>query len=627
MYGARLLEKVEADVAARDAEPESASAAERSAGNYPKGHAKVGGLDVSIENPAGSTRSGIGHDGKPWLIRMRDHYGYVKRTVGRDGEHVDCFVVPGTPEDWDGPVFVIDQKNVSTGGFDEHKVVLGAADLAEARKVYRRNYSGAAKNGISALHEITLDQFKEWLKDGDTTIPFTSHVPMGKLLLAAVQKSNPYHEPAGSPEGGQFASGAEPGGAVDPSAFHEGGVKGKIHEMLMSGQAYTIPEMMHATGAAEKRVKFLLSRLQNPKYVASTKNALTIVREGDKYKVVGTKPAMTTAEKAALKGVTKTVEAPIGSNAIGPHSFSGDENVRGQFVQNNRVLNDLIHPADGTDASSLKDTVVTKLSGVLKDNEAFMRVATAYAARGGTPKDMVSQVSPDKLSYGLVNQIIAGWAHTSGDNDARAKAMQLAARDEFGIKDATLGHLGIKSETDEEKNWSSAARMFGLSGGEKTTGPTGVDYNKPSAEQVDDFKAAMRAFTRAEYENTQAWFKEKGITEVSVFRGMKQSQVEPSYSTLHGQPLSSFSSSYGTARGFGSRVYMATFPVSHVVGSCRTGRGCLNESEVVVIGHPIKAIRFGRDLMGHYYDKNMGKLETIGKQAFEKKGFKGTSAT
>lgn len=51
--------------------------AEKEAGNYEKGHVIIQGLDISIENPKGSFRSGVDKDGKPWSVKMPSHYGYI----------------------------------------------------------------------------------------------------------------------------------------------------------------------------------------------------------------------------------------------------------------------------------------------------------------------------------------------------------------------------------------------------------------------------------------------------------------------------------------------------------------------------------------------------------------------
>ena len=134
---------------------------QRHAGNYKMGHLTVGGLDVTIENPAGSHR-------RPEWPALVGHYGYVKRTEGADGDHVDIFVKPGTLEDYAGPVFVIDQ--YVDGNFDEHKCMLGWKTEAEARTAYLTSYQPGWK-GLGALTRFTLQGFKQWLQDGDTKSP------------------------------------------------------------------------------------------------------------------------------------------------------------------------------------------------------------------------------------------------------------------------------------------------------------------------------------------------------------------------------------------------------------------------------------------------------------------------
>ena len=143
--------------------------AQKEAGNYAKGHIRVAGLDISVENPAGSTRSGVDADGKAWQNQLAHHYGYIRRTTGADGEHVDTFVKPGTPENYSGNVFIVDQIDPATGKFDEHKVVIGAADRADAEAIYRANYAADWK-GLKAIKGMTMPAFKKWLA-GDTTKP------------------------------------------------------------------------------------------------------------------------------------------------------------------------------------------------------------------------------------------------------------------------------------------------------------------------------------------------------------------------------------------------------------------------------------------------------------------------
>lgn len=142
------------------------------AGNYRKGHTRVGGLSIAIENPAGSRR-------RPAWPPMVAHYGYVKRTAGADGDAVDVFVQPATPNDWDGTVFVIDQTD-GEGGFDEHKCMLGYDDQASAMRAYAAHFPDGWE--IGPVTALSLAEFKAWLSDGGTTGPLAK---LAKVRLRA----------------------------------------------------------------------------------------------------------------------------------------------------------------------------------------------------------------------------------------------------------------------------------------------------------------------------------------------------------------------------------------------------------------------------------------------------------
>lgn len=146
------------------------SEAQKEAGNYRKGHIKVAGLDITVENPEGSERRGRSPDGQEWSNRMAGHYGYIRGTTGNDGDHVDAYVRPGTAPDYAGPVFVIDQVDPTSGAFDEHKVMMGYANEAAAREAYQSSYSTDWK-GLGAMTEMSMAQFKDWTKRGDFTAP------------------------------------------------------------------------------------------------------------------------------------------------------------------------------------------------------------------------------------------------------------------------------------------------------------------------------------------------------------------------------------------------------------------------------------------------------------------------
>lgn len=146
--------------------------AQKQAGNYAKGHVKVLGFDITVENPRGSMRRGIGANGEPWAVRMGAHYGYFKRTEGADGDHVDVYVGPHLKSP---KVFVVDQVDAENDDFDEHKVMLGFASYPQARNTYVRGFSdGKGEKRIGAMTEMTVDQFRRWLKDGNTAKAMTA---------------------------------------------------------------------------------------------------------------------------------------------------------------------------------------------------------------------------------------------------------------------------------------------------------------------------------------------------------------------------------------------------------------------------------------------------------------------
>lgn len=143
---------------------------QKKAGNYRKGHVSIQGMDISIENPAGSVRSGSDEDGKPWQNELKNHYGYIKGTVGRDKDHLDVFL--GTKAEEGETAYVVDQINPNTGKFDEHKIVIGASSEQEASDIYHDNYQPGWK-GFGAITAMPMSDFKAWIKDGDTKNPLS----------------------------------------------------------------------------------------------------------------------------------------------------------------------------------------------------------------------------------------------------------------------------------------------------------------------------------------------------------------------------------------------------------------------------------------------------------------------
>lgn len=140
------------------------SEAQKKAGNYAKGTVEWNGLMVALENPKGSVRrgkTGSGSNASEWSVQMQDHYGYVKRTEGADGDQVDVFMGPNPKSD---QVWVIDQQDFN-GKFDEHKVMLGYDSQAAAMEAYDRAFSdGRGFERVKDMQSMSVDEFKAWVK-------------------------------------------------------------------------------------------------------------------------------------------------------------------------------------------------------------------------------------------------------------------------------------------------------------------------------------------------------------------------------------------------------------------------------------------------------------------------------
>ena len=146
--------------------------AQKKAENYKQGHVTLWGLPITIENPKGSIRRGTDANGKQWEQEMHHTYGKIRRTEGVDGDHIDVFIGPNLTSD---KVFVVDQRNVDTGEFDEHKCMLGFDSLEDAQNGYLSNYEEGWQ-GMGTVTEVTMDEFKKWIDSSHRkTKPFAEY--------------------------------------------------------------------------------------------------------------------------------------------------------------------------------------------------------------------------------------------------------------------------------------------------------------------------------------------------------------------------------------------------------------------------------------------------------------------
>ena len=146
-----------------------------------QGTTEFQGLPISIENKKGSIRRWYDpHEKRNGVTPMHFDYGYIRRTEGMDGDHVDVYIGPH-PEST--IAFVVHQmKGPDFFEFDEDKVMLGFSSADEARLAYLKQYDKPGFfGGITA---IPMDQFKEKLaQTKDHPMMLKSFVWFGNEVL------------------------------------------------------------------------------------------------------------------------------------------------------------------------------------------------------------------------------------------------------------------------------------------------------------------------------------------------------------------------------------------------------------------------------------------------------------
>jgi len=162
MQPAYSVAEVETDVEPTDAQKET--------GNYKKGRFTWNGVEVAIENPAGSVRSGVNAQGVAWQQTMNSGYGYFTSKPGADTvegkptEGVDVYVGPDLTM---STAYVINQAkdpSIEAVGenFDEHKVMVGYPSQQAAIDAYKLDFQPARDYQIDAV-AMQPEQLKGWL--------------------------------------------------------------------------------------------------------------------------------------------------------------------------------------------------------------------------------------------------------------------------------------------------------------------------------------------------------------------------------------------------------------------------------------------------------------------------------
>lgn len=144
------------------------------------GQIEFNGLQISIETGRSRCREWYNpHDGSQGMSRMTLPYGYIRNTLGVDGDHYDCFVGPDRTA---ANVYIITTKKAPEfTETDEEKAVLGVGSLEEALRVFFASYSDPRFFG--AVTTMPFEQFK-------ALVLSTKDNP--RLLGTGLQKATPF---------------------------------------------------------------------------------------------------------------------------------------------------------------------------------------------------------------------------------------------------------------------------------------------------------------------------------------------------------------------------------------------------------------------------------------------------
>lgn len=213
------------------------------------------------------------------------------------------------------------------------------------------------------------------------------------------------------------------------------------------------------------------------------------------------------------------------------------------------------------DKKDLKHKVVSAIAKAvgkldLQPKEVFSVTTPEIRMRYRQPNSQTLKTDPESLTQMFVDSVIDAWAENS--NNGFSAIIQKQAGKKF--------HAPVNYKGDS----------YGMK----------VDNLGPSIDKVLD----------AMYENTQKYFKDKGIQGVYLRRGVDTTNMSSEAkkvlvqdkslyrSSIKLNPLSSFSSGVGIASDFGNIMIHTYIPVERILATPFTGIGCLAEQEFVVIG-------------------------------------------
>lgn len=145
----------------------------RKAARELQGRIDFQGLPISVENRMGSIRQWKDpHDGSEGMTRVQRPYGYIKGTLGTDGDAVDVYVGPHRDAAF---AYIVNQMAPPDfAKFDEQKVLLGMKNQAEAKAFYLKHYDNP--KFLGSIFAMPMAEFIQAVQNANGKPIRKSHV-------------------------------------------------------------------------------------------------------------------------------------------------------------------------------------------------------------------------------------------------------------------------------------------------------------------------------------------------------------------------------------------------------------------------------------------------------------------
>jgi hypothetical protein len=202
-----------------------------------------------------------------------------------------------------------------------------------------------------------------------------------------------------------------------------------------------------------------------------------------------------------------------------------------------------------------------------------------------------------------VNNFVAQWSHSANDSDMRSLSIQQAASEEFGVPLSEWQQSNI--EYLERLKKDAIDNLVTTRDMSVETATDIVDSGGGIVQEYGRFTSLMprdqeRALLRAMYDNTQESLAAQGFKpddKITLFRGVRGEDYGETgdYLNYEGNTLGSWSVNSGIAERFATEdihgmtpgaigtVFTMDVPVRNIVGTAKTGFGCLSEGEFACV--------------------------------------------